>query len=143
MHRLFLLGHKIDIPAAFSAGGWMLMIAGAALQIWTARLLSLKGITGMPEIIENMRGRLVTGGAFSAVRHPTYLSHTLLFAGVFLSTGITAAGLLTLLDFALVNAIIIPLEERELEERFGDPYRDYQRRVPRFFPRCLPRRDRV
>ena len=118
------------------------MTAGAALQIWTARLLSLKGITGMPEIIENMKGRLVTEGAFSVVRHPTYLSHTLLFSGVFLATGVSAVGAMTLLDFTLVNAVIIPLEERELADRFGEAYIEYKREVPSFFPRYLSRRDR-
>ena len=142
LHRLFLLGHKIGLPVAFAAVGWMLMIAGALLQIRTGTLLSLKGLAGMPEIIEKVQGRLVTEGAFSVVRHPTYLSHTLLFAGVFLATGITAAGFLTLLDFALINAIIIPLEERELEGRFGEAYLEYKKRVPRFFPRHLPRKDR-
>lgn len=34
--------------------------------------------------------------------------------------------------------LIIVLEERELEERFGDAWRDYASRVPRFVPK--PRR---
>jgi protein-S-isoprenylcysteine O-methyltransferase Ste14 len=142
VHRVFLLGHKIDLPVALSAAGWMPMIAGAALQIWTGRLLSLKGLMGMPEIFEQMQGGLVTTGAFSVVRHPTYLSHSLMFAGIFLVTGVTAVGFMTLFDFALVNALIIPLEERELEGRFGDSYREYKSRVPRFFPLFSPRRGR-
>jgi protein-S-isoprenylcysteine O-methyltransferase Ste14 len=142
LHRVFLLGHKIDLPVAFSVGGWIFIIAGAMLQIRTGRLLSLRGLMGMPEIFEKMQGRLVTGGAFSVVRHPTYLSHTLMFAGVFLATGVTAVGFVTLLDFTLVNAVIIPLEERELEIRFGDSYLEYKMRVPRFFPWSSWRRKR-
>ena len=32
-------------------------------------------------------------------------------------------------------AVVIALEEREMRTRFGAAYRDYSRKVPRFFPR--------
>ncbi len=51
---------------------------------------------------------------FSIVRHPTYLAHTLMFSGIFLLTEIVATGVITLLDFVIINAIIIPVEEKEL-----------------------------
>jgi protein-S-isoprenylcysteine O-methyltransferase Ste14 len=35
-------------------------------------------------------------------------------------------------------AVQLPLEERELMERFGDPYRRYCELVPRFCPRRSP-----
>ena len=36
----------------------------------------------------------------------------------------------------------LPLEERELRERFGVPYRRYCELVPRFWPRHSPVRQR-
>ena len=36
----------------------------------------------------------------------------------------------------------LPLEERELRERFGLPYRRYCELVPRFWPRRRPVRQR-
>ena len=68
---------------------------------------------------------------------PSVLSgteHTLMFSGVFLITEVVAVGVVTLLDFFLINLIIIPLEDRDLERRFGEEYRIYRRNVPRFFP---------
>ena len=38
------------------------------------------------------------------------------------------------IDFVIINAFVIPLEERELVDRFGEEYRGYQKRVPRLFP---------
>ena len=41
--------------------------------------------------------------------------------------------------FFLVNSVYIPLlEEPQLEQRFGESYRDYRRHVPRLIPRFRP-----
>ena len=43
------------------------------------------------------------------------------------------------LIFLLINSIYIPLfEERQLRERFGEPYIEYCRHVPRLLPRLRP-----
>jgi protein-S-isoprenylcysteine O-methyltransferase Ste14 len=57
-----------------------------------------------------------------------------MYAGVFLITGVAAVAAITLLDIIVVNALVIPLEDRELIERFGEEYRAYRKRVPAFFP---------
>jgi protein-S-isoprenylcysteine O-methyltransferase Ste14 len=130
-----LLAMKIDVPAALTFAGGALFVFGTLLHLWAAQLLSLRGILGVPEVTATEEGRLVTTGAFSGVRHPTYLAHTLMFVGVFLMTGVVAAGIVTLVDFVAVNLVIIPLEERELLRRFGTEYAHYRKNVPKFFPR--------
>jgi protein-S-isoprenylcysteine O-methyltransferase Ste14 len=41
--------------------------------------------------------------------------------------------------FLLLNLLYIPVfEEPQLEQRFGDAYREYRRHVRRFFPRLSP-----
>ena len=43
------------------------------------------------------------------------------------------------LFFLVINLVYIPLfEEPQLAERFGEPYREYQRHVGRFIPRLQP-----
>ena len=136
--RMILLQVKIGIPLLLHVAGLLLLIAGTALQIWTGRLLSIPGLMGLPEITKRVRSRLVTDGAYSVVRHPTYLSHTLMLAGVFFISGVAAVCAVTLLDLIIINGAVIPLEERELLSRFGSEYSEYKKRVPRFFPR-IPR----
>jgi protein-S-isoprenylcysteine O-methyltransferase Ste14 len=134
-NRLFLLQYKIELPVVLRIAGIIFLISGSLLHIWTARLLGLAGIIGVPEISTKIHGKLVTGGPFQVVRHPTYLAHTLIFSGVFLMTGVITVGILTLVDLIVVNTIIITLEEKELLIRFGDEYKLYRERVPsRFFP---------
>ncbi len=132
--RTFLLRYTIDLPAVVNIVGAALLISGTLLHIRTIRLLG-RGIIGLPEVLKGSKGYLVTTGPFSATRHPTYFAHTLMFSGVFLITGVIATALVTLLDLVIVNAVIIPLEERELLSRFGEEYRIYRERVPPFFPR--------
>ncbi|MBI5408543.1 MAG: isoprenylcysteine carboxylmethyltransferase family protein [Nitrospirae bacterium] len=135
LYRDLLLHFKIAFPVIIRAAGVILLAAGTGLHVWTGKLLSLRGLIGLPEVYENMHGRFVAAGAFSIVRHPTYLAHTMMFTGVFFATGVISVGVITVVDFSVVNLIIIPLEERELLNRFGEEYRDYRSKVPKFFPR--------
>lgn len=134
-HRAFLLRYRIIFPLFVTLWGIALFTAGALLQLWTARLLRISGLIGIPEVSREKKGRFVAEGAFGVVRHPTYLSHSMMFLGVFLMTGVIAVGISTLIDLVAVNLLVIPLEERELLTRFGEDYRRYEENVPRFFPR--------
>jgi len=135
MNRHLLLEHRIVIPHAPSILGVMLLVSGLLLHIWTARLLGLWGIIGVPEVTVEVQTELVTRGPFAAIRHPTYLAHTLIFSGAFLMTGVLAVGIVTILDFLIVNLLIIPLEEKDLKNRFGSGFHAYKKKVPyRFVP---------
>ncbi|MBI5199122.1 MAG: isoprenylcysteine carboxylmethyltransferase family protein [Nitrospirae bacterium] len=136
-NKYFLLQFKIDIPVVLNIIGILLLVIGTLLHIWTGLLLGIWGLMGLPEISTIIKSRFVREGPFSVVRHPTYLAHTLMFSGIFLMTEVLIVFILTLLDFILINLLIIPLEERELSIRFGEEYRLYKKRVPRFFPRLL------
>ncbi len=135
LNRAFFLNYRIDPGLLVRIAGLVILTGGTMLQIWTGRLLTLLGLMGLPEVSRKAEGRLVTEGAFSFVRHPTYLAHTLMFGGVFLLSGVKAVGVVTLLDLIIVNAVIIPLEEKELLGRFGEEYAKYIESVPRYFPR--------
>ncbi len=134
LNRTFLLHYKLDLHVSIRIAGLLLLAAGTIVQLWTGRLLGLLGLMGVPEVSAKASGSLVTHGVFSFVRHPTYLAHTLMLSGVFLFTGVISVGAVTLLDFALINAVVIPLEEKELLIRFGEEYVRYKKNVPRYFP---------
>ena len=139
-YQTTLLQAKVEFPLIISLIGLTLLIIGTLLHIWTGKLLSLWGLIGLPEVYEVMAGKLVRTGAFSVVRHPTYLAHTLMFSGVFFISGVITVFLITLLDFIVIHFFIIPLEEKELTLRFGEDYRKYKNEVPRFFPRLKRRK---
>jgi protein-S-isoprenylcysteine O-methyltransferase Ste14 len=133
--RGILLAHRTELPLPVNVLGGLLLASGIALQLWTLALLTLPVIMGFPEVSDERKGNLVTSGPFSVVRHPTYLSHTMMYLGVYLLTEVTAMGVATVVDAIAVNVMVIPLEERELAARFGKEYEEYKKRAPsRFLP---------
>jgi protein-S-isoprenylcysteine O-methyltransferase Ste14 len=106
------------------------------LQYW--RQLSISTLVGIPELSSQREGRLLRDGIYGVVRHPRYLS-----AGISL---IANALIVNHLGVYILLIMIIPpgylvlvLEERDLIDRFGDAYREYQRDVPRLVPRMRSR----
>jgi protein-S-isoprenylcysteine O-methyltransferase Ste14 len=79
---------------------------------------------------------LITRGPYAYSRHPMYLTELALWLGsaVLFGSIIVLAGWVALC--VLVN-ILAPREERALEAKFGEPYRQYRARVPRWL--SLPR----
>ncbi|GLS29759.1 Protein-S-isoprenylcysteine O-methyltransferase Ste14 [Mesorhizobium albiziae] len=77
---------------------------------------------------------IVRGGPYSVTRNPLYVFSTIGAAGIGAMTGsITVAVVFAVLCYAAFHAVIL-VEEAYLEENFGEPYRQYMREVPRFFP---------
>jgi protein-S-isoprenylcysteine O-methyltransferase Ste14 len=132
-NRVFLLQFKMNTSSVLNIAGGCLLILGVFLQIWTVRLLTFRGIIGLPEIHHEVKGNLVTTGLFSLVRHPTYVSQ-LIMGGIFFITGVITTGIAVFIDFLLIYFVIIPKEEKELIGRFGEPYIRYMEKVPKFFP---------
>ena len=80
------------------------------------------------------RGRLAVAGPYARLRHPQYLAFVLILLG-FLAQWPT---LLTLLMFPVLVVMYARLarsEEAEMATRFGEEYRAYAARTPRFWPR--------
>ncbi len=77
--------------------------------------------------------RLVTSGPFALCRNPMYLGHIIFLAGLALSLKSWLAAALAV-GTAVWFQSRVRRDERRLEERFGEPYRDYAARVKRWIP---------
>jgi protein-S-isoprenylcysteine O-methyltransferase Ste14 len=147
--RLFVLVGAImtygSIAEYVIRGGgfsWIAMVAGLVCSVasfklrWSAISALGKFWSLHVEIRENHQ--LVQSGPFRLVRHPTYLSMDLEVASFPLFC--SAWFMLILIPIAYIPALILRLrlEEPAMVEKFGDAYRDYQRRVPMLFPYKWP-----
>jgi len=109
-------------------------VAGWELRYW--RQLSIPTLIGIPElsVAENRKARLLTDGAYRVVRHPRYLSAGIGVVANALIINNVGMYLLVLLLFPAGFAMLM-FEERDLVNRFGEQYRQYQREVPQIIPR--------
>lgn len=106
------------------------MIAIAfANDLWCASHFVRRKTTILPH---RAASALVTEGPFRFSRNPIYISHLATTAGIGLLIASPFTVLLTpALALALTKFAIEP-EERHLEESFGDAWRAYMARTPRW-----------
>jgi protein-S-isoprenylcysteine O-methyltransferase Ste14 len=116
------------------APGAIFFILGFVIYSAAFKSFDHTQVSGLAELEPGRhRQELVTGGIRSRVRHPIYLAHLCEIFGWCVGTGLVA--LYPLAIFAIVTGVImIRLEDGELEARFGEPYRQYRRRVPAVIP---------
>jgi protein-S-isoprenylcysteine O-methyltransferase Ste14 len=112
-HYLFLAA--LPVGGALIVAGW----ARLRLEYWSR---------------EESDGRLVREGLYRFLRHPQYSGFLLLSLSVLAER----ASLLLLLLWPFLAALYYRRacrEERELEERFGEEWRQYRAVTGMFFPR--------
>ena len=126
-HQLAGPGQLLFWPALMAAS------LGFGFAVWTVKLFIKIG-EGTPAPWDPPQ-KLVVRGPYRHVRNPMITSVLImLFAEATLlqSWPIT----LWMVLFFIANAVYFPLfEEKGLEKRFGDDYREYCAHVPRWIPR--------
>jgi protein-S-isoprenylcysteine O-methyltransferase Ste14 len=119
--------------------GWaaaaVFFLCGLYLYSRSGKNFSAQQLGGVPEIHGGNRDqRLVTDGIRSRVRHPVYLAHLCEMLAWSVGTGLAVCWGLT--AFAVgTGAVMIEMEDAELEKRFGEVYATYRRSVPAVIPR--------
>jgi protein-S-isoprenylcysteine O-methyltransferase Ste14 len=106
------------------------------LEIKTWRQLSIRIAVGLPELSRTAqgKGKLLKDGAYRLVRHPRYLSAGIGVIGNALIINHVGMYVMILLVYP-AGFVMLMFEERDLVDRFGEEYLQYQREVPKIIPR--------
>jgi protein-S-isoprenylcysteine O-methyltransferase Ste14 len=107
-----------------------LFAAGGVLRLWPVYVLGDR-FSGLVAIQKGHR--LVTGGIYSVIRHPSYvglLANSLGWGLAFRSV----IGVLLTASLLVPLAARIQAEERLLASQFGAEYDEYRRRTSRLIP---------
>ena len=127
--------------AAFYSTPWswlpaaLLFAAGIMIYSSSGAHFSWRQLGGLPELRPgNDDQRLITTGIRSRVRHPIYLAHLCEMLAWSVGTGLAVCWLLTAFAIA-TGAVMIRMEDAELEKRFGAGYVSYRQRVHAVFPK--------
>ncbi len=117
------------LPLGVSLGvGIPLLVVGVGLFGWAQASLFGAGENPAPH---TSTARLVTGGAFRRSRNPIYTGGTIGLFGLAVLLD-TATGLGVVVLLGLLARSVALAEERYLEAKFGDEYREYRSRVRRW-----------
>lgn len=124
------------VPFGAVLPGLILLLLASSLGVWAALTMSTLG-DGTPLPSATAR-RLVIAGPYLLVRNPMALAGIAQAVGVGLMLGSWLVVLYALCGAAYWNWLVRPLEERELEQRFGAAYTAYRARVRCWIPRRSP-----
>lgn len=120
VHGIFLIGMALVLASTFAIDHFELF---GLRQSWAG---ATQRIFEEPEFRTPLLYRIV--------RHPMQLGMVI---ALFATPVMTVGHLLFAVGMTLYVFVGLHFEERALQRRFGDVYRDYQRRVPMLVPRLL------
>ncbi len=130
-----LLGPDLGLHWALFGLGLVLCLVAGAIGWKRKRYLTMRVLAGVPEVEsdEEKRGELLSEGPYAWIRHPRYVEIVFAVFGYAAMSNYLGCWILALLTLPVIHLVVL-LEERELIERFGEAYRDYAARVPRYLP---------
>ena len=124
----FLPGPEV-VPVPWNRLGWIPFVAAVALAFHVKFKFDKHGTTIKPY---EASAKLVTDGPFRWSRNPIYAGMIAALLGVFAVLG-TLSSIVVVPVFAwVIRSRFIEMEERMLEEAFGDDYRAFKARVRRW-----------
>ncbi len=127
MHLLFPIQMLIRSPLRYV--GIRLILLGLALNLAaSARLRDSQ----TPVDFHKSPVRLVTDGPFQMTRNPIYLGGVAVLLGIAMFLGSLVTLLFPVFVLVVLDRIYVPIEEGEMEERFGHDYLEYKQAVRRW-----------
>lgn len=136
-HRGFLPVPFIVVPFIWRgvmtprtwAFGLLVVASGEALRLWGVAAAGAETRRRSRVVT-----RLVTHGPFAWLRNPLYFGNFFIWAGFSVIAGLNWFVPIAIMMFTLEYTPIVRYEEAVLEATFGDEYRRYKRRTPRWLP---------
>lgn len=121
----------VPLPSWMRWSGVAGSAAAALLLVW---MFTSLGLNITDSVTTRDEHNLITKGPYRWIRHPLYTFGLLLFLCLSLIMGTWLIPILGIPTFAILIHRT-GIEERTLQERFGDEYQRYTEQTGRFFPR--------
>jgi len=112
--------------------GWIYVVLGLAIDVIAILQFRKRNTTINPLKPQNS-STLITNGLYRFTRNPMYLGMALLLLGVALIMRCLSPMFVPIVFCVIVTGVQILPEERILTQKFGDDFRQYRRRVRRWF----------
>ncbi|RUM75801.1 MAG: isoprenylcysteine carboxylmethyltransferase family protein [Sulfurovum sp.] len=129
LNHHFPINHFIAMP--WNWIGVVLILISGAFDIWSILLFFKKHTTANPMKPENTTD-LVTKGLYKITRNPMYVGLLVILTGYAIWLGSVTPFLVLPIFYFLITEMQIKPEEAILEEKFGQEYLNYKKRVRRW-----------
>jgi protein-S-isoprenylcysteine O-methyltransferase Ste14 len=155
LHFYAAYGPTLNVLNEWPGAAWMTKFYLPHFTETTSPILNALRLIGMLLIVSGLtmffagaipvywskfrKGRAVTGGLYSFIRHPQYVGLAITGAGAALVWPRFLV-LVTLVLMISMYALLAEWEEQLCVSRFGADYRDYQRLTGRFLPKRVGER---
>jgi protein-S-isoprenylcysteine O-methyltransferase Ste14 len=120
-------------PGMFAYLAYPLWLIGGVSMLWCFWNFLVNG-RGTPAPIDPPK-ELVAVGLYRFVRNPMYVAGIITLIGWILWSPSLALIIAPFLFFIAAHLFVTFYEEPTLKKKFGTPYEDYFKRVPRWIPR--------
>ena len=127
-----VLSPASPVAIASSLGVLIFMSGAIALFAMSSRALG-KNWSVVARTLDDHE--LVRHGPYAYIRHPIYLGMLLFLLGLAVALGHLAQLVIAVPIFLAGTVIRTRIEDRLLEDRFGDAFRDYARTTPALIPK--------
>jgi protein-S-isoprenylcysteine O-methyltransferase Ste14 len=123
---------------------WPMPIVGNGGPLWAALALSILGVALVVLAARTLRAAgtnvdpvlpttaIVTSGPYRFSRNPIYVGLTLIYLGLAGACNTWWAFIVLVPVLAIMHLGVVRREERYLEKKFGEPYRQFCSRVRRY-----------
>lgn len=129
-----LMGRDLGTNPGLIALAVLSLAISIGVALTRKKQLTVRILTGVPELSSDDPGRLLTEGIYGRVRHPRYVEVMLGVLAYALFSNHLGPYILFAASLPVVHLLVL-LEERELMDRFGAEYEQYRSRVPPYLPR--------
>lgn len=116
------------------AVGLLLAALGGVIVAHCAQTLFFKPGQDVPSPIFAPE-KFIVEGLYRFVRNPMYLGYFAIILAEFFFFGHFLLLLYLILVVIFIHLLVVFKEEKALENKFGEHYREYKRKVPRWLPR--------
>ncbi len=142
---IYFLARFFGLDFAWNEGGnlWVQLFGSPVAHIVAMVLGYTIVFAGATLVAEGWRtihrvrreDRLAIEGVYTKVRHPQYTGLFMIIFGEGIVHWPTIVSVAALPIIVVAYTLLARKEERQMLQKFGDKYREYQRRVPMFIPR--------
>ncbi len=124
------LGWMATVDQAWRIPLGLILVVGGALTTISGRRALMRHGTNVNPLQPTTA--LVTEGAFRWTRNPLYVGVLIAMCGIAAVCALDWLLLMIIPSVAVLHVAVIVREERYLEQKFGEEYRRYKSRVPRY-----------